>query len=96
MSSKSWKVKLSKQSESDLKYWYKTDKKIYKKVLKILEILETNPTNLNTIGKPEWLKGNLTGFMSRRINQVHRCVYQVFRKEKIIKVLQMRWHYDNR
>jgi len=84
MCSKSWKVKLSKQSESDLKYWYKTDKKIYKKVLKILEILETNPTNLDTIliASLNGSRGILQGCMSRRINLVY---IRYLEKKKLLK-----------
>ena len=47
------------------------------------------------VGHPEWLKGKLAGCMSRRITWADRCVYQVLKKKKIIKVLQMRFHYDD-
>jgi toxin YoeB len=90
-----WKVKLTPQSESDLRHWKKTNIKVFYKCLQILKELEKNPTNLDTIGHPEWLKGKLSGCMSRRITQKDRCVYQVIENERIIKVLQMRFHYDD-
>lgn len=90
-----WKVILTKQAFKHLQYWQTAEKGIYQKALEILELLKTQPLDLNTIGKPEWLKGNLAGCMSRRITQADRCVYRVYREEKIIQVLQLRFHYDD-
>ena len=42
-------------------------------------------------GKPERLRGELSGFWSRRIDQEHRLVYQVQTNELI--VVQARHHY---
>ncbi|MBT9133036.1 MAG: Toxin RelK [Firmicutes bacterium] len=66
---------------------------MFKKCVQILQQLELDPTNLETVGRPEWLKGNLSGSMSRRISRSDRCVYQVMKKERVVKVLQMRFHY---
>lgn len=95
MSSKNWTIKLTHQAEKDLRFWRKTNPQTFKRCLRVLQELELNPTNLETIGRPEWLKGKLSGCMSRRITLVDRCVYQVLRNEKIIKVLQLRFHYDD-
>jgi toxin YoeB len=43
------------------------------------------------LGKPEALKGNLSGGWSRRINDEHRLVYRV--EGQSIIVLQCRFHY---
>ena len=88
-----WTVKLSRQAKEDLKYWQKTKQSIFQKCLGILKELEDNPTNLNTTGLPEWLKGKLAGCMSRRITKYDRCVYQVLDEKRVIKVLQLRFHY---
>jgi Txe/YoeB family toxin of toxin-antitoxin system len=42
----------------------------------------------------EKLVGDLSGAYSRRINIQHRLVYQVFVKERIIRVLRMWTHYE--
>lgn len=42
----------------------------------------------------EKLVGDLKGAYSRRINIQHRLVYEVFRKEKIVRVLRMWTYYD--
>lgn len=90
-----WIVKLTRQAEKDLKHWQKTNKNTFQKCLDILKQLETEPTNLQTVGQPEWLKGNLAGCMSRRVTKADRCVYEVLLKQRTIKVLQIRFHYDD-
>jgi len=42
----------------------------------------------------EKLVGDLEGAYSRRINIQHRLVYEVFRDEKVVRVLRMWTHYD--
>jgi len=42
----------------------------------------------------EKLVGDLKGTYSRRINIQHRLVYEVFRKEKTVRVLRMWTHYE--
>ena len=42
----------------------------------------------------EKLVGDLAGAYSRRINIQHRMVYEVFVKEKTVRVLRMWSHYE--
>ena len=42
----------------------------------------------------EKLVGDLAGAYSRRINIQHRLVYQVYPKERAVKVLRMWTHYE--
>lgn len=42
----------------------------------------------------EKLVGDLEGAYSRRINIRHRLVYEVFKKERIVRVLRMWSHYE--
>ena len=42
----------------------------------------------------EKLVGDLAGAYSRRINIQHRIVYEIFTKEKIVRVLRMWTHYE--
>ena len=42
----------------------------------------------------EKLVGDLSGAYSRRINIQHRIVYEVFTKEKTVRVLRMWTHYE--
>jgi len=58
----------------------------------LLDILEVDP--LQNPPPFEKLVGDLKGAYSRRINIQHRLVYEIFRKEKIVRVLRMWTHYD--
>jgi toxin YoeB len=42
----------------------------------------------------EKLVGDLDGACSRRINIQHRLVYQVLRRERVVKVLRLWTHYE--
>ena len=57
----------------------------------LLSILEKNPFQNPPPFEP--LVGDLTGAYSRRINIQHRLVYQVYEKERVVKVLRMWTHY---
>jgi Txe/YoeB family toxin of toxin-antitoxin system len=61
-------------------------------ILKIIEILRNNPYQ----NPPpfEKLLGELSGTYSRRINMQHRIVYQVYEKDKIVKIIRMWTHYE--
>lgn len=43
----------------------------------------------------EKLLGNLSGAYSRRINIQHRLVYQIYEKERTIKIISLWSHYEN-
>ena len=58
----------------------------------LLDIIEANP--FQNPPPFEKLVGDLTGAYSRRINIQHRLIYEVFRKEKTVRVLRMWRHYD--
>jgi hypothetical protein len=45
------------------------------------------------IGKPEPLRGELSGFWSRRIDREHRLVYRI--KGKDVEIIACRYHYSN-
>lgn len=75
----------------DYLYWQKEDKKKLKRINLLIEDVRRNG-NLNGIGKPEALKGNLQGFYSRRIDSEHRLVYRV--TNQYVEILQCRYHYS--
>jgi Txe/YoeB family toxin of toxin-antitoxin system len=62
------------------------------KVTKLIKLIEINPF----IYPPsyEFLKGDMQGLISRRINKQHRLVYEVLEEDKIIKVYRMWTHYQ--
>lgn len=62
------------------------------KVQALLDILELDP--FQNPPPYEKLVGDVRGAYSRRINIHHRLVYDVFRKEKTVRVLRMWTHYE--
>lgn len=75
----------------DYLYWQASDKKILKRINQLVK--EVCRTPFEGIGKPEQLKGNLTGFWSRRIDEEHRLVYAVDKEDVII--FSCRGHYND-
>jgi len=63
-----------------------------KKVKELLALLEKNP--FQSPPPFERLLGDLEGAYSRRINIQHRLVYQVLKKQKIVKILRMWTQYE--
>jgi Txe/YoeB family toxin of toxin-antitoxin system len=62
------------------------------KVLILLDIIKINP--LQYPPEYEFLKGDLKGLISRRINKQHRLVYEVIESENLIKIYRMWTHYE--
>ena len=85
------KRQLSWTSEAwkDYLYWQTQDKKTLKRINKLIDATLRDP--FEGIGKPEALKENLSGFHSRRIDDMHRLVYVV--EEKQIVLISCRNHY---
>lgn len=73
----------------DYLYWQKTDKKILKRINELIKQCQRTP--FEGIGKPEPLRGSLSGWWSRRISHEHRLVYRY--EDDSLYVLQCRKHY---
>lgn len=76
---------------SDYLYWQTQDKKMLKRINQLLQDIERN--GYSGLGKPEPLRGNLSGFWSRRIDDEHRIVYRI--SEDRVEIIQCRGHYDD-
>lgn len=75
----------------DYLYWQGQDRRTLKRINQLVKDIRRNP--FEGIGKPEPLKGNLTGFWSRRIDEEHRLVYAV--EESAVVLISCRGHYDD-
>ena len=62
-----------------------------KKINQLVKDISRNP--FEGIGKPEPLKGNLTGFWSRRIDGEHRLVDAV--EDDKVLIFSCKGHYDD-
>ena len=58
----------------------------------LLEVLANDP--FRNPPPYEKLVGDLGGACSRRINIQHRLVYEVFQRERTVRVLRMWSHYE--
>ena len=83
------KIIFAERAWEDFTYWIKHDRKVAKRIIRLLKEIERAP--FQGIGKPEPLKHGLAGFWSRRITDEHRLVYAVEKKQ--ILVAQARYHY---
>lgn len=84
------KISLTKQAIQDMVFFATSQPKILAKITKLFESISKNP--FSGSGKPEPLKGNLSGCWSRRITKEHRLVYKV--EKGNVSILQCRFHYD--
>ena len=73
----------------DLRYWTETDRRLALRTLRLMEEVLRDP--FDGAGKPEPLRGQLSGKWSRRIDQEHRLVYQVDANR--VYFLAARYHY---
>ena len=85
-----WEVVFAKQALKDAKKLVASGLK--PKAEDLLGVLAGDP--FQNPPPFEKLIGDLAGAYSRRINIQHRMVYEVFIKERIVRVLRMWTHYE--
>jgi Txe/YoeB family toxin of toxin-antitoxin system len=86
----SWEIVYAKQAMQDAKKLAASGLK--PKAQELLSVLADDP--FQNPPPFEKLVGDLAGVYSRRINIQHRIVYEVFSKEKVVRVLRMWSHYE--
>ncbi|MBI2805626.1 MAG: Txe/YoeB family addiction module toxin [Planctomycetes bacterium] len=74
----------------DYQWFVKHDRKLLKRLNQLVQDIIRPP--FEGVGKPEPLKGDLSGYWSRRINDEHRLVYTV--SEDTLIGIACRYHYD--
>jgi len=71
--------------------WFQAhDKRLLKRLNQLIRDVLRSP--FEGVGKPEPLKGELSGYWSRRIDEQHRLVYSATGAEVV--VVACRYHYD--
>ena len=76
---------------SDYLYWQTQDKKTLKRINALIKDIQRNP--YQGIGKPEPLRGNLSGWWSRRIDETNRIIY--YEQGEVIYIISGMGHYDD-
>ena len=74
----------------DYQYWLSQDKKTVRRINQLIRDIERSGDI--GIGKPELLRGELSGFRSRRINDADRLVYRL--RDGSIEIASCRGHYE--
>lgn len=75
----------------DYLYWQAQDKKTLRRINALIKDVERSP--FAGLGKPEPLKGALSGFWSRRIDDTNRLVYRI--KQNRLEIASCRGHYED-
>ena len=83
------KLIFSEQAWDDYLYWQANDPRLLARINALIR--ECSRTPFTGIGKPEPLRGALSGWWSRRITQEHRLVYRP--SEQGLLLAQVRHHY---
>ena len=70
-----------------------SDKRLLKRIQSILNDIDRN--GYDGIGKPEQLKGDFSGYWSRRIDDYNRIIYRIVGNDekKYIEIIQCGTHY---
>lgn len=78
----------------DYLYWQKQDKRTLKRINMLVKDIQRNGMSTG-IGMPEPLRGNLSGYWSRRIDHINRLVYRVRGDSELrLEIIACRTHYD--
>jgi toxin YoeB len=87
------KLVWSQNAWSDYLYWQETDREVVVKIKALIKDALRSP--FMGLGKPEPLKGVLSGWWSRRITGEHRLVYRVAGKggAQALEIAACRYHY---
>ncbi|HEY5966779.1 MAG TPA: Txe/YoeB family addiction module toxin [Chitinophagaceae bacterium] len=82
-------VAFTKTAFAEYNEWFEINTQIIARIKELLRDIDRDP--FKGIGKPEPLKGNWTGYWSRRIDQEHRLVYKV--SDNQILIIKCKGHY---
>ncbi len=83
------KLAFTESGWQDYLWFQENDPKLLKRINELIKDVKREP--FKGLGKPEPLKADLTGYWSRRINDVHRLVYGISANELVI--ISCRFHY---
>jgi toxin YoeB len=84
-------IRFEPQAWDDYLWWQTRDRQMLKRINALLR--DIGRAADGGIGKAEPLKGNLSGYWSRRIDSANRLVYRV--AEGRTEVIQCRGHYQD-
>ena len=75
----------------DYQFWLREDRRMLKRINALIADIQRG--GYEGLGKPEPLRGDLSTWWSRRINDCDRLVYRL--EGDLIVIVQCRTHYGN-
>lgn len=84
-------IKWDSDAWEDYIKWQSEDRKTLKRINLLIKDIIRSP--FEGIGKPEPLKGNLTGLWSRRIDEKHRIVYLI--EDDVVVIFACKGNYED-
>nr|CAI9751195.1 RelE-like toxin [Caudoviricetes sp.]CAI9751691.1 RelE-like toxin [Caudoviricetes sp.] len=90
-----YEIELTDLARTQLEEWRKSgQKKTLMRIVSLLEELAVHPTSGR--GQVERLRGNLSGYWSRRIDKASRLVYRIDNGRVVVVVVSVRGHYSDK
>ena len=74
-------------------YWQTQDKRTLKKINQLIKDIVRN--GYSGIGNPEPLKGDLSGYWSREIDEKNRIVYRII-DARDVEIIHCKGHYGDK
>jgi toxin YoeB len=89
-------VLFTKEAWADYLGWQGSDRDVVGRINRLIGEIQRDP--FTGLGKPEPLRGNLTGWWSRRLTIEHRLVYRIVGagETQRLEVMSCRFHYSRR
>ncbi|MCL2054711.1 MAG: Txe/YoeB family addiction module toxin [Oscillospiraceae bacterium] len=85
-------VKFSPNSLEQLFYLAEREKRIYKSLKKIIE--DTQKNGIGGLGHPEALRGNLSGWWSKKVDEGNRMVFRIV--NETVEIAECYTHYGDK
>jgi len=85
-------INFTKTGWKDYISWAEQDKKILKQINKLIADIVRN--GYDGLGKPEALRGDLSGWWSRRIDEKNRLIYRLI--DNSVEISQCKGHYGDK
>jgi toxin YoeB len=86
-------LRFSSAAWEDYQHWLATDRNVLRRLNTVIKDVPRSP--FEGIGKPEPLKGDLSGWWARRITGEHRLVYRIagIARDQTVEIAACRFHY---
>ena len=90
-----YQIELTEKAEQHLREWAKSgQKKTLQKIVSLFEELRIHPKT--GTGQVEALRGDLSGYWSRRIDKSSRMVYTIQEEKVVVTIVSLKGHYGNK